>query len=644
MLLGVFLFFMKRFRISKNARWYFPGAGLGFVLVLLGFLQFRANRQLRDVLQQEMLTEAQTSLMRVRRGLEDVLAPICNVFAPAHLSPRDSNLQHYAAESLRVRGTATHPGLVTSIFVYQDANRPHPKLSQLANGQAKFHPADWPANLITLRDYLVKLAPALSPFHSSAVEEEAEEGGHVKPASFPWFVDENVPALVHPIEGADASVSFLIVQLDPNDLAENILPQLAEREFGSNGKLSYRVALVDLAERRTVIYSSEPGFGLRNDPVPDVQLNVFGPPGVSSGGAPSGDSAASTGAVPVSRAVREFQTEDSIDGSATAESRRQNRPLRIEPIRYGPNSKDKGWTLIALHRKGSVEAAVAALYRRNLTVDFGVLLVLTAMIATMVISVRRAHQLAQLRMDFVASVSHELRTPLTGIVSSAQNIADGLVTNKERAVQYGAAILGQAQQLAELVEEILLFSSTERGRIYNFQWLDVGKVIAASLAGTASQVQAARVRVEQHIEPDLPQVWGDFKALTQCLQNLIINATKYGGNARWIGIRASVTGMQNSASEVVIAVEDKGLGISPDELSRIFDPFYRSPAVTGEQIHGSGLGLSIVKSIAEAMGGKLIVQSDLGKGSTFSLHLPAEKKSPPEAASERAPAEVAGTR
>jgi signal transduction histidine kinase len=633
---------MAKLRIS-NARWYFPAAALGLVLALLGLLQYRANRQLRDVLQQQMLSDAQTSLMRIRRGLEDVLTPICNVFAPAHLSSHESNLQHYAAESLRVRGTAAHPGLVTSIFVYQDANRPRPRLFQLADGQEKFHPAEWPASLTILRDYLVKLAPALSPFSSSMAEEEAAEGDQVTPASFPWFVDEGVPALVHPTRGADASVSFLIVQLDPNDLAQNVLPQLAEREFGSNGKLSYRVALVDLGERRTVLYSSEPGFGPRNDPVPDVQLNVFGPPGVSSGGgAPSGDSAASSGDVPASTAVREFQTEDSITRSATAEGRRQNGPLRIEPIRYGP--ADRGWTLIALHRKGSVEAAVAALYRRNLTVDFGVLLVLTAMIATMVISVRRAHQLAQLRMDFVASVSHELRTPLTGIVSSAQNIADGLVTNKERAVQYGAAILGQAQQLAELIEEILLFSSTERGRIYNFQWLDVGKVIAASFAGTASQIRSAGVRIEQNIDPDLPQVWGDFKALTQCLQNLIINATKYGGSARWIGIRASVTGMQNSTREVVISVEDKGLGISPDDLKKIFDPFYRSPAVAAEQIHGSGLGLSIVKSVAEAMGGKLMVQSDLGKGSTFSLHLPAEKKSPAEAPSERAPVEAAGTR
>ena len=227
-------------------------------------------------------------------------------------------------------------------------------------------------------------------------------------------------------------------------------------------------------------------------------------------------------------------------------------------------------------------------------------------------------------------------------MSSAQNIADGLVNNKERAIQYGAAILGQAQQLADLIEEILTFSATERGRIYNFQWLDISRMIGVALAGTASQIQSAGVRVERNIKPDLPQVWGDFEALTQCLQNLIVNAIKYGGDNHWIGIFTSHAATPNGSSEVVVTVEDKGLGISPEDIKRIFDPFYRSPAVTGEQIHGSGLGLSIVKSIAEAMGGKLAVRSELGKGSSFSLHLPAEKKSPPgEVASQPSPVEAA---
>jgi signal transduction histidine kinase len=633
---------MATFRISKNARWYLPAAGLAVVLVLLGLLQYRANRQLRDVLQQQMLTEAQTSLLRIRHGLEDVLAPICKGFDSSRSASYETTLQLYAAEALRIRGTSSHPGLVSGVLVFQDANSPHPALFELADAQEKFHPAEWPANLSALHDYLVKFAPTLSPLSPKTADEENREGDQIKPASFPWLVDENIPALIHPTRGADASVSFLIIRLDPHELVQDVLPQLTEREFGDKGKLSYRVALVDMSNRRTVLYSSEPGFGQNPNLVPDVQLNVFGPPGALFG-LQQDSSNASKADVPATTAIRDFQTQESIDNSVPGANRAQPGPLRIDPIRYRPD--ERGWTLIALHRKGSVEAAVAALYRRNLTVDFGVLLVLTAMIATMVISVRRAHQLAQMRMDFVASVSHELRTPLTGILSSAQNIADGLVTSKERAVQYGSAILGQAHQLADLVEEILLFSSTERGRIYNFQWLDVNRVITAALTGTASQVRAGGVRIEQSSDPDVPQVWGDFKALTQCLQNLIVNAIKYGGDGRWIGIFTSLAATPNTSSEVVVTVEDKGLGIGPEDLERIFDPFYRSPAVTGEQIHGSGLGLSIVKSIAEAMGGKLTVRSALGKGSSFSLHLPAERKSPPgEAAAQPAPVETAGSR
>ena len=96
---------------------------------------------------------------------------------------------------------------------------------------------------------------------------------------------------------------------------------------------------------------------------------------------------------------------------------------------------------------------------------------------------------------------------------------------------------------------------------------------------------------------------------------------------------------------MIITVEDKGLGISPEDLTKIFDPFYRSPLVAAAQIHGSGLGLSIVRSIAESMGGRLTVSSELGKGSRFSVHLPAEKKpAPGENSPEGAQIEAAGNR
>ena len=607
---------MNLSRIPKNARWYLAGGILAFLLLLLGVLQYRANRQLRDVLQQQMLTDAQTSLLRIRHGVEDELSPICNQLDVSRPNSEGPDLQQYAADFASWRTTTDHPGLIVSIFVYEYANRARPRLLRLSPDGKQFEPSNWPYDFRKLRDYLAAEAASAKYWDEPEPPGVHEESS----ASFPWFVDQNIPALVHPNRDDEGDLSFVIVQLDERVLAHTILPQLAQREFGSNGQLAYRVALVNGTDYNVVLYASEPGFGSRRDSAPDAQINVFGPPSVVAGNA----SASQKGGPPAEArgpsAVKDHGPEPPFILSASQAAMADPLRRKIEPIRYG-NVGD-GWTLIATHRKGSVEAAVADLFRRNLTIDFGVLLVLAAMIATMVVSVRRAQQLAQMRMDFVASVSHELRTPLTGIVSSAQNIADGLVNDKQRASQYGLAIVNQALQLSELIEEILLFSATERGRVYQRQPLEVERVIAASLAGTAGQVNSAGIDVEQHIEPGLPAIWGDSQALTQCLQNLIVNAIKYGGNAHWIGIRAYSDGDPNFGGEVVITVEDKGRGISPEDLKKIFRPFYRSPSVTDEQIHGSGLGLAIVKSVTEAMGGRLTVKSEPGKGSAFSVHLP----------------------
>ena len=122
-----------------------------------------------------------------------------------------------------------------------------------------------------------------------------------------------------------------------------------------------------------------------------------------------------------------------------------------------------------------------------------------------------------------------------------------------------------------------------------------------------------------------PRVWSrrgprcpaDPGALGQSIQNLIHNAIKYGGEARWLAVRAS-----KAADEVRIAVVDKGMGIDEVDQAHIFEPFYRGSRATGAQIQGSGLGLSLAKDAAEASGGRVTVESAPGQGSTFTLHLP----------------------
>ena len=245
-----------------------------------------------------------------------------------------------------------------------------------------------------------------------------------------------------------------------------------------------------------------------------------------------------------------------------------------------------------------------------------------------------ALQVAKLQMEFVASVSHELRTPLTVISSAADNIADGLVEGKAEQRAYGAAIQNQSRQMIDLVNQILLFAATKNGgNRYVMRAVHASEIVESAVQKTAELAKRSGFTLEVQVEEGLPGVMGDMAALSQCLQNLIGNAVKYSGESRWIGVRAFMgEAPGRGAKEIRIAVEDRGMGIARSELAHIFEPFYRSPAVKAEQIHGTGLGLSLAKSIAEAMGGRLTTMSELGVGSTFTLHLPIVQRGKPQTA------------
>ena len=241
-------------------------------------------------------------------------------------------------------------------------------------------------------------------------------------------------------------------------------------------------------------------------------------------------------------------------------------------------------------------------------------------------------RMARMQMDFAASVSHELRTPLAVLCSAVDNIADGVVSGKEQLAKYGAVIRNQSRQINGLVNQVILFVSTQDGKgRYMLQPLAVSDVVDAAVTGTAELIRKAGFTLEQHVCPDLPKILGDLLALSQCLQNLITNALKYGDQNRWIAIRASEEGGRDHP-EIRISVQDRGRGIERSELHQIFEPFYRSPAAVAGQIHGTGLGLPIAKSLAEAMGGRISVTSEVGVGSTFTLHLPLEELGEPSEA------------
>ena len=173
------------------------------------------------------------------------------------------------------------------------------------------------------------------------------------------------------------------------------------------------------------------------------------------------------------------------------------------------------------------------------------------------------------------------------------------------------------------MEQILSFTGGGGTKpAFAMRLLEVTEIVRAAMEKTEGLLHSEQFTIEQTIQPGLPQVKGDLVALSQCLQNLIVNAVKYSGRNRWIGIRARGVETKNGKKEVQLTVEDKGIGIAPTEMGAVFEPFFRSPLVAKGQIHGTGLGLSLAKSMAEAAGGRFTVVGELGKGSAFTLHLP----------------------
>jgi signal transduction histidine kinase len=273
--------------------------------------------------------------------------------------------------------------------------------------------------------------------------------------------------------------------------------------------------------------------------------------------------------------------------------------------------------------------AMALYWRRDLLLGFGVLLVLAASMVLVLIWTLRIRRLAKMQMEFVAGVSHELRTPVSVISSAAENLADGVVGSSEQVKQYGAVIRNEAQRLAAMIGQVLLFAATRNeNQQYHLRPIAAAESIDAAVADLEHLTDATGFSVEKEVVPGLPAVMADPKALGRCLQNLMTNALKYATSGQWMAIRAE-PGTRPEAGEVLITVQDRGPGIAPEELTHIFEPFYRGAAARASQTHGTGLGLSLAKEAAEAMGGRLTVSSRLGEGSAFTLHFPAVKQTSP---------------
>ncbi len=222
----------------------------------------------------------------------------------------------------------------------------------------------------------------------------------------------------------------------------------------------------------------------------------------------------------------------------------------------------------------------------------------------------------QLKSDFISNVSHELKTPLSVIRMFSELLATERVHKPDKVKEYGGTITREAERLSRLIENVLDFSRMERGgTAYEFQKGHLDAVVERAIDVYRHRIEREGLQLVTKIDADLPALSIDENAMTLLLLNLLENAVKYGRGE----ITVYLTRVGNN---VRLVVGDQGPGIPREEQRRIFERFYRAQAARRTHVRGSGIGLSLVKHVAEAHGGVITIDSEEGKGAAFVVDLP----------------------
>ena len=431
---------------------------------------------------------------------------------------------------------------------------------------------------------------------------------------------DGMPPIMHQPEGH----GFLVILLDREAITGRILPDLAAKYFG---ELDFRLDVKN--EGAATVFQTADGVSSSDAKVslfdlsPDNMMffadrGLFAPKDAKSG-------------VIVNKRVESqtfSHTETGGDGTNSGTFTIELKPgnptvlgektkMRTSVIATRSNGGDP-WTMNVQHVSGSIDSYITGERNKSFAIGLGVYLLLVGAIAAIVLSALKSKRFAQQQIDFVSSVSHEFRTPLAVIYSASENLADGVTKDEAQVARYGNLIKSEGKKLSSMVEQILEFAGARSGRKkYNFTRTAVSEVVRAALAECAPLLEEEGFEVEAAIADHLPYIIADAEALSSAIQNLIQNSIKYSNGSRWLRVVA-----ENGERTIKLSVTDRGIGVAPGDLPHIFEPFYRAKEVIDAQIHGNGLGLALVKEIAEAHGGSVKATSEPGKGSEFTIELP----------------------
>lgn len=232
--------------------------------------------------------------------------------------------------------------------------------------------------------------------------------------------------------------------------------------------------------------------------------------------------------------------------------------------------------------------------------------------------VTRLKKLEQVRMDFVANVTHEIRTPLTAIIGYLETIQSGAINDREETKKFIDIILKQAERLNRLVEDLLTISNIEmKQAVLHFESVSLNQAVSNMISLITTKANLKRITVHNNVSDNFPLIKADRDRLTQIFVNILDNAVKFTPDGGEVVITAT-----ESESYAVVSIQDSGIGVPKDEIGRLGERFYRVDKSRSRDLGGTGLGLSIVKHLMIAHGGRMEIESQLGKGTKISLFFP----------------------
>lgn len=424
--------------------------------------------------------------------------------------------------------------------------------------------------------------------------------------SFAISIENDIPALTLYSEDHDV---YTVLILNKEVLINDVFPHITEAVFRDTILPDdiMSPAIVQFGKEEKIIYSLMPRGDIGDNSLPMGPLTVFDSLFMED----------STVTEELKSELKELNIENSyylnywqIKGSKELKFEDMTVNSWMENISEDQNV----WFFVYLPGRRTLETQVIIEILPYVILGYFSLILLG--LALMILTKFNRENLSLLikQEEFVSTLTHELRTPLHIINNGAGNLVDGVITEKEDIVRYGEMIRKEGLRLTDMIESILSYSGVTQREMQR-QFFPLRDVLDEGLHPFRILCKERGISLIEEISTD-SEYYGDREAVKLILSNLLSNALTHGAAGKWIRVSATLW------EDLVLIVEDKGRGIPKSEIEKIREPFYRGEMTRKEQIHSSGLGLSIVERVIHRERGTLIIQSREDKGSVFTVYLP----------------------